>query len=137
MSRPTVQHSDLTGWAGYGYCASHSRFSGLCALYLVCTPTGMPILRALANPKLDEREVLGAMPEVDAELVARRAGIVLISDKGFASKAFEQEFAELGVELLRPSFTREKERFGEPMLKKVRQLIESVKSAKPAVRAQR
>jgi hypothetical protein len=26
MSRPTVQRSDLAGWAGYGYCASHSRF---------------------------------------------------------------------------------------------------------------
>ncbi len=26
MSHPTVQRSDLAGWAGYGYCASHSRF---------------------------------------------------------------------------------------------------------------
>jgi hypothetical protein len=26
MSRPTVQRSDLAGWASYGYCASHSRF---------------------------------------------------------------------------------------------------------------
>ncbi|MDP9845036.1 hypothetical protein J2853_004247 [Streptosporangium lutulentum] len=26
MSRPTVQRSNLAGWAGYGYCASHSRF---------------------------------------------------------------------------------------------------------------
>ncbi|SEG96192.1 hypothetical protein SAMN05444920_109306 [Nonomuraea solani] len=51
---------------------------------------------------------------------------MLISDKGFASKAFEQELAGLGIELLRPSFKREKRRFGEPMLKKVRQLIESV-----------
>lgn len=51
---------------------------------------------------------------------------MLISDKGFASKVFEQELAELGVELLRPSFKREKQRYGEPMLKKVRQLIESV-----------
>jgi hypothetical protein len=25
-SRPTVKRSDLAGWAGYGYCASHSRF---------------------------------------------------------------------------------------------------------------
>jgi hypothetical protein len=51
---------------------------------------------------------------------------LLISDKGFASKAFEQELARLGIELLRLSFKREKQRFGEPMLKKVRQLIESV-----------
>lgn len=25
-SRPTVQRSNLAGWAGYGYCPSHSRF---------------------------------------------------------------------------------------------------------------
>ncbi|MFE2462987.1 hypothetical protein [Streptomyces sp. NPDC059402] len=31
-----------------------------------------------------------------------------------------------GIELLRPSFKREKEHKGEPLLKSVRQLIESV-----------
>lgn len=98
-------------------------------LYLVCTPTGMPTLWALADPKPGEREVLAAMLEVDADLVARREGILLISGKGFASKAFERELAELGIELLRPSFKREKQRFGEPMLKKVRQLTESVNDA--------
>jgi len=126
MSRPTVQRSNLAGWAGYGYCASHSRFFWGLRLYLVCTPAGMPILWALANPKIGEREVLAAMLEVDAELVAEREGILLISDKGFASKPFETELAELGIELLRPSLKREKKRYGEPMLKKVRQLIESV-----------
>jgi hypothetical protein len=25
-SRPTAKRSDLVGWAGYGYCASHSRY---------------------------------------------------------------------------------------------------------------
>jgi hypothetical protein len=37
MSRPTVQRSELAGWAGYGYCASHSRFFWGLRLYLVCT----------------------------------------------------------------------------------------------------
>jgi hypothetical protein len=126
MSRPTVQHSNLAGWAGYGYCASHSRFFWGLRLYLVCTPTGMPILWALASPKIGEREVLAAMLEIDAGLVAEREGILLISDKGFAGKAFEKDLAEQGIELLRPSRKREKARYGEPMLKKVRQLIESV-----------
>ncbi|MDQ0673466.1 hypothetical protein QFZ36_001027 [Pseudarthrobacter siccitolerans] len=31
MSRETVKRSDLAGHAGYGYCASHSRFSGASA----------------------------------------------------------------------------------------------------------
>ncbi|MDP9841969.1 hypothetical protein J2853_008826 [Streptosporangium lutulentum] len=126
MSRPTVQRSNLAGWAGYGYCASHSRFFWGLRLYLVCTPTGMPILWALANPKIGEREVLAAMLEVDAGLIAEREGILLICDKGFASKPFEKELAAHGIDLLRPSRKREKQRHGEPMLKKVRQLIESV-----------
>ena len=66
------------------------------------------------------------MLEVDADLVARREGILLITDKGFASEPFERELAEQDIELLRPSLRREKKRFGEPLLKKVRQLIESV-----------
>ncbi|MFC7641814.1 IS982 family transposase [Streptosporangium lutulentum] len=126
MSRPTVQRSNLASWAGYGYCASHSRFFWGLRLYLVCTPTGMPILWALANPKIGEREVLAAMLEVDAGLIAEREGILLICDKGFASKPFEKELAAHGIDLLRPSRKREKQRHGEPMLKKVRQLIESV-----------
>jgi hypothetical protein len=54
----------------------------------------MPIMWALANPKIGEREVLAAMLEVDAGLVADRAGILLISDKGFASALFEKVLAE-------------------------------------------
>jgi hypothetical protein len=126
MSRPTVKRSQLAGWANYGYCASHSRFFWGLRLYLVCTPAGMPILWALADPKLGEREVLAAMLEVDAELVAERPGLLLISDKGFASKPFERSLSEQGITLLRPSRKKEILRPGEPMLKKVRQLIESV-----------
>ena len=81
---------------------------------------------ATANPKIGEREVLAAMLEVDAGLLADRTGVLLISDKGFASVPFETALAEQGIQLPRPSPKREKQRFGEPMLKKVRQLIESV-----------
>jgi hypothetical protein len=86
----------------------------------------MPILWALADPKIGEREVLAAMLEVEAGVVAGHDGILLISDKGFAGKDFEQLLAGYGVTLMRPSRKREKARHGEPMLKKVRQLIESV-----------
>ena len=126
MSRPTVKRSDMTGFANYGYCASHSRFFWGLRLYLVCTPAGMPMLWALADPKLGEREVLAAILEVDAEIIKDRAGLLLISDKGFASKAFERSLSEQGITLLRPSRKNEVLRAGEPMLKKVRQLIESV-----------
>jgi hypothetical protein len=86
----------------------------------------MPILWALTNPKICERQVLAAMLEVEAGVAAEHPGILLISDKGFASRTFERHLAEQGIELLRPSRKREKARYGEAMLKKVRQLIESV-----------
>lgn len=92
-SRPTVNRSDLAGWAGYGYCASNSRFFWGLRLYLVCTPTGMPILWALANPKLDEREVLTAMLDREPDAVTCRPGLLLIADKGFASREFETDLA--------------------------------------------
>ncbi|MEG8181833.1 IS982 family transposase [Nocardia terpenica] len=126
MSRPTVKRSELAGWAGYGYCASHSWFFWGLRLYLVCTPAGMPILWALADPKLGEREVLSAMLKLDAAVLAEHEHILLISDKGFAGKDFERLLADYGIELLRPSRKKEATRRGESLLKKVRQLIESV-----------
>jgi len=60
-SRETVKRSDLAGHAGYGYCASHSRFFWGFRLYLICTPEGMPIVWGLANPKIGEREAAEAM----------------------------------------------------------------------------
>lgn len=126
MSRPTVKRSQMAGWANYGYCASHSRFFWGLRLYLVCTPAGMPMLWALADPKIGEREVLAAMLQVDADLIADRPGLLLITDKGFASKKFETSLSEQGITLLRPSRKKEVMRAGEPMLKKVRQLIESI-----------
>jgi hypothetical protein len=124
MSRPTVKRSEMAGWAGYGYCASHSRFFWGLRLFLVCTPTEMPITWALANPKIDEREVLAAMLDREPPLAEDRPGLLVIADKGLASKEFDLVFR--GVELLRPSFKREKRRKRESLLKSVRQLIESV-----------
>jgi hypothetical protein len=86
----------------------------------------MPILWALANPKIDEREVLAAMLDREPHLAPGRPGLLLIADKGFASHEFEADLARQGIKLLRPSFKREKRRHGEPLPKSVRQLIESV-----------
>ena len=125
-SRPTARRSEMAGWANYGYCASHSRYYWGLKLYLVCTPAGMPITWALADPKIGEREVLDALLQVDADLVAARPGLLLICDKGFASTDFERCLSAQGIAMLRPSRKDEIARAGEPMLKSVRQLIESV-----------
>lgn len=100
-SRETATRCDLAGEAGYGYCASHSRFFWGMRLYLVATVEGMPIMWALANPKLDEREVIAALLELDHHLVA--AGQVILADKGFAGKNFEGFLDDLGVHLVRPA----------------------------------
>jgi hypothetical protein len=41
-SRPAAQRSNLAGIAGYGYCASHSRYFWGLRLHLICTPAGLP-----------------------------------------------------------------------------------------------
>lgn len=125
-SRPAVKRSEAAGWANYGYCASHSRFFWGLRLYLICTPAGLPVIWALADPKIGEREVLEAMIENDADLVAERNEILLISDKGFSGKKLELSLSEDGIVLLRPSRKNEARRRGESSLKKIRQLIESV-----------
>jgi hypothetical protein len=125
-SRPTATRSDLAGWASYGYCRSHSRWFWGLRLYLICTPAGMPICWALANPKLDEREVVTAMLEVEPDLAAHRPGLLLIADKGFRARWFEAELGRHGIALLRPAMRGEQPRPGERLLKPVRQLIESV-----------
>jgi hypothetical protein len=125
-SRPAARRSDMAGWANYGYCASHSRWFWGLRLYLICTPAGMPILRALADPKIGEREVLAAMLDVEPQLAATRPGLILITDKGFAGHETESDLAGRGITLLRPSRKDELARHGEPLLRSVRQLIESV-----------
>ncbi|MCS0639796.1 hypothetical protein NX801_29995 [Streptomyces sp. LP05-1] len=64
------------------------------------------------------------MPEADTELMRERPGLLLISDEGFASKTFERSLSARGTTLLRPSRKKKILRPGEPLLKKVRQLIE-------------
>lgn len=122
-SRETVKRSDLAGHAGYGYCASHSRFFWGFRLYLLCTPDGMPVIWGLANPKIGEREVTEALLRHDRHLI--RPGQIIIGDKGFAGAAFETFITdELAAQLIRPDRKDEKRRFG--ALGGIRQWVESV-----------
>lgn len=125
-SRPTAKRSRLAGWAGYGYCASHSRFFWGLRLHLIATPAGLPVAFALANPKIDEREIAIDLFDTDPTLLAGRAGQVLMADKGYASAEFEARLAERGVELIRPARRDERPRRGAGQLKPLRQIIESI-----------
>jgi hypothetical protein len=123
VSLPTVQYSDLAGWAG---CASPSRFFRGPAPVPDLPPTGRPILWVLTNPKIGEREVLEALLARDAALVASRKGTVLITDEGLPGKDLENQLAEQSLNLLHPARRTEKQRWGAAVLKKIHQLIESV-----------
>jgi len=126
-SRPTVQRSDLAGDAGYGYCASHSRFFWGMRLYLVATVEGMPLMWCLAHPKLDERDVVAALLEVDHHLIT--SGQVILADKGFAGRDFQAVLDQLGVHLVRPARRNSRDPQPGPVeqqLLRMRQWIEAI-----------
>ena len=122
-SRETVKRSDLAGHAGYGYCASHSRWFWGFRLYLITTAEGMPVIWGLAHPGIGEREVTAALLARDHQLV--RAGQVLLGDKGVAGRGFEAFVRDqLGACLIRPDRKDEPARFGR--LARCRQWIEAI-----------
>lgn len=125
-SRPTVKRSNLAGWAGYGYCASHSRFFWGLRLHLITTVSGLPVTFALTNPKLDEREVARDLLESEPELLATRARQTLMADKGYASGEFETFLDDHDITLVRPAYKNQPLRPGARFLKPFRQIIESV-----------
>lgn len=124
QSRETRKRSELAGWATYGWCASHSRpFWGL-RLYLLCAPDGMPVSFCLAPANEPEREVAAALLDRAREHGLLRGQEVIISDKGFAGREFEQLVSSLDATLIRPDRKDEQPRFGH--LGHVRQWIESI-----------
>jgi hypothetical protein len=125
-SRETAKRSDLAGWAGYGYCASHSRWFWGLRLHVIATPAGLPIAFALASPKEDEREVLWHLLLTDPALAGRLGGQVLMADKGYRSDELEKALADMGITLIRPTMKGEAGRPGQCFLKPFRQIIESV-----------
>jgi len=124
-SRETVKRSELAGWAGYGYCAAHSRWYWGLKLYLITTPDGMPVAWCLASPQTGEREVAAGLLAHAARTGALRPGLTLIGDKGFAGRDFQDLLTTtFGVSLIRPDRRDEPPRHGS--IGWIRQWIESV-----------
>jgi len=126
-SRETVARSDLAGWAGYVYCASHSRFFWGLRLHLVCTLHGLPLGWALADAKADEREVFNhIVANTPALARSRPHRQVVLADKNYYGRLFEADLNASGIDLLRPTRNGEQSRPGQRFLKPLRQVIESV-----------
>jgi hypothetical protein len=106
----TARRSDLSGWAGYGYCPSHSRWYWGSKLALIVTCDGTVTGFALANPKLfGEREQARAM--LERQPANRpRPGTAIVTDKGLSGQDTEAFFASpgLGLTLIRPARKDEK-----------------------------
>jgi len=118
QSRETTRRSQFAGTAGYGRCASHSRWFWGFRLYLITSADGMPIGWELAGANIGERVVAAEM--LDTTPVAGRT---IIADKNFSGREFEQLMADHGARLLRPDRNNEPRRHGS--LGAVRQWIES------------
>jgi hypothetical protein len=125
-SRPAALRSELAGVAGYGWCRSHSRWFWGLRLHLVCTPAGLPVTWALADPSLDERQVLMCMLDAEPHLLAERPDLLLLADKGYISAELDEYLHARGADLLRPSLRNRPARPGQHLLAPIRQLIESV-----------
>jgi hypothetical protein len=126
MSRETALRSDLAGWAGYGYCASHSRLFWGLRLHLVTTIHGLPVAFALTNPKTDEREVLVDLVTLQPNMFHHPDGLILAVDKGYRDRNTETWLNDSGITVIRPAYRTEPARPGRNLLRAVRQTIESV-----------
>jgi DDE family transposase len=118
----TTRRSQLADAADYGYCASHSRFFWGFRLHALFAIDGTPRALALTSPKVDEKAVC-------LQLVARcerQPGqmLILIGDKNFRGKEFEDDLAALDAKIMRPR--RKNERGRRPHLAPIRQRIESI-----------
>ena len=121
----TARRSGLFGWAGYGYCPSHSRWYWGSKLLLICTCEGTVTGFSLANPKLaGEREQARTM--LEREPANRpRPGTAIVTDKGLSGEGTGEFFASpgLGLDLIRPARKDESPRYFPNWL---RQRIEAI-----------
>lgn len=88
-------------------------------------PDGMPVAWCLASPKIGEREVAAALLDHARRNHALRPGLILIGDKGFAGREFEQLVTgSFRMRLVRPDRRDEVPRHGS--IGWIRQWIESI-----------
>jgi hypothetical protein len=122
----TARRSDLYGYAGYGYCPSHSRWYWGSKLLLMCTCEGTVTGFGLANPKLyGEREQARQVLQ-DQPANRPAPGTAIVTDKGLSGEDTEAFFAspDLGLILIRPA--RKDETTPRPFPNWLRQRIEAI-----------
>lgn len=120
QSVATTRTSELAPWAGFGYCAAHSRRYWGFKLVLLCAADGTIVDFDLVAANSGEREAALALLKANPI-----EGTTIICDKGFADTDFEAAVRELRALLLRPSRADEPDR-PNPPIGWIRQRIESI-----------
>lgn len=120
QSTATVNRSELAPYCGFGYSPAHSRFFWGMRLVLLTGPDGAVVDFDLVPADTPEREA-------GLALIERQPlhGQLLLCDKGFAGREFEQAVGELQALVVRPSRADEPDR-PEPAIGWIRQRIESI-----------
>lgn len=119
-STTTVNRSELAPYCGFGYSPAHSRFFWGMRLVLLTGPDGTIIDFDLVPADTPEREAGLALLERQP-----LAGQLLLCDKGFAGREFEQAVGELQALVVRPRRADEPDR-PQPQIGWIRQRIESI-----------
>jgi hypothetical protein len=120
QSTRTVERSELAPLCGFGYSPAHSRWFWGMRLVLLCGPDGTVVDFDLVPADTPERQA-------GLALLQRQPlrGQLVLCDKGFAGRDFEQAVRELGALVLRPNRADEPER-AQPPIGFIRQRIESI-----------
>jgi hypothetical protein len=120
QSTATVNRSQLAPYCGFGYSPAHSRWFWGMRLVLLCGPDGTIVDFDLVPADTPERKAGLALLERQP-----LAGQLVLCDKGFAGRDFEEAVRELGALVLRPSRANEPQR-PNPPIGFIRQRIESI-----------
>ena len=98
LSSP-AKRADLAGWAGYGYCPSHSRWYWGAKLLLICSCDGTVTGFGLANPKLFGEQKATRQMREDQSANRPAPGTAVVTDKGLAGADTGESFAgpDLGL----------------------------------------
>jgi hypothetical protein len=126
QSAVTARRSDLFGWAGYGFCPSHSRWYWGAKLMLICTCDGTVTGFCLANPKLaGERDQARQM--LQRQPANRPApGTAIVTDKGLSGEDTEAFFASPGLSLTLSRPARKDEKTPRYFPNWLRQRVEAI-----------
>jgi hypothetical protein len=120
QSSHTVHRSQLAPYCGFGYSPAHSRFFWGMRLVLLSGPDGTIVDFDLVPADTPEREA-------GLALLERQPfhGQLVLCDKGFRGREFEQAVSELRALVVRPSRADEPDR-PQPAIGWIRQRIESI-----------